>query len=329
MKILVTGATGFIGSHIAKQLLQRGHEVIALIRPNSNSIAIDNTGIQAVSGDILNQDSVEEAARGCEVVFHCAAAYTFWMPNPDLMYQTNVNGTINVLKAAQKTGVSSVVYTSTVSTIAPPCQGVSTEEMVATPKHLVGHYKKSKAQAEQAALDMAAQGLPVIIVNPTTPVGSWDSKPTPTGRIVLDFLLKNIPAYLDTGMNLVDVEDVAIGHILAMEQGKPGERYLLGNKNISLKELFDMLETITGIKAPRWKMPYWLALGAGWVDQLIEGNFLKREPYIPLEGLKVSKKPMYVSCQKAITTLGLPQSPIENALKKSIQWFTDYGYTQK
>ena len=328
MKVLVTGATGFVGGNLARKLWEQGHEVMALVRPGSIRAAMEGTGIQSVTGDILDRDSVDRAVQGCEAVFHCAAAYTFWSPDPDAIYRTNVDGTVNVLKAALQAGVSRVVYTSTVSTIGLPDWELSTEETLADPNHLAGHYKKSKYQAELAALDMVSQGLPVIVVNPTTPVGPWDVKPTPTGRMVLDFLLGRIPAYVDTGMNLVDVEDVAAGHILAMERGQPGQRYLLGNRNVSLKEVFDMLADATGLAAPKWRAPYWLVMGAGYVDELVEGRLLKREPRIPLEGLKVSKSPMYVSCQKAITELGQPQSSVEEALQKAINWFRDYGYTK-
>ena len=328
MKVLVTGATGFVGGNLARKLWEQGHEVMALVRPGSIRAAMEGTGIQSVTGDILDRDSVDRAVQGCEAVFHCAAAYTFWSPDPDAIYRTNVDGTVNVLKAALQAGVSRVVYTSTVSTIGLPDWELSTEETLADPNHLAGHYKKSKYQAELAALDMVSQGLPVIVVNPTTPVGPWDVKPTPTGRMVLDFLLGRIPAYVDTGMNLVDVEDVAEGHILAMERGQPGQRYLLGNRNVSLKEVFDMLADATGLAAPKWRAPYWLVMGAGYVDELVEGRLLKREPRIPLEGLKVSKSPMYVSCQKAITELGQSQSSVEEALQKAINWFRDYGYTK-
>lgn len=328
MKVLITGATGFVGGNLARRLWEQGHQVTALVRPGSNTLAIDNTGIQPVSGDILDRNSVDRAVQGCEVVFHCAASYTFWSPDPNAIYRTNVDGTVNVLKAAFDAGVSRVVYTSTVSTVGLPDWELSTEETLADPNHLAGHYKKSKYRAELAALEMASQGLPVIVVNPTTPVGPWDVKPTPTGRMVLDFLLGRIPAYVDTGMNLVDVEDVAIGHILAMERGQPGQRYLLGNVNVSLKEVFAMLQQATGLAAPKWRAPYWLVMGAGYVDHLVEGRLLKREPRIPLEGLKVSKTPMYVSCQKAITELGQPQSSVEGALQKAIKWFNDYGYTK-
>jgi dihydroflavonol-4-reductase len=192
----------------------------------------------------------------------------------------------------------------------------------------VGHYKKSKYQAEQVALKMAAQGLPVIVVNPTAPVGPWDVKPTPTGKVVLDFLLGRIPAYVDTGMNLVDVEDVAVGHILAMEKGEVGQRYLLGNRNLTLKELLNILADVSSRSPPRWKLPFWLAIGAGYLDLAVEGKVLRKEPRIPLEGLKVSRTPMYVSCQKAVTELGLPQSPVESAVEKSVRWFKDHGYVR-
>ena len=328
MRTLVTGATGFIGGNLARQLWERGHEVRALVRPGSNTLTIDGTGIEPVTGDILDRKSVDRAIRGCEAVFHCAGAYTFWSPDPTLIHRTNLDGTANVLEAARQAGVSRVVYTSTVSTVGLPNWELAMEETPADPRHLAGHYKKSKYQAEVLALKMASEGLPVVVVNPTTPVGPWDVKPTPTGRIVLDFLLGRIPAYVDTGMNLVDVEDVAAGHILAMERGEPGQRYLLGNRNVSLKEVFAMLQEETGLPAPKWRAPYWLVMGAGYVDELVEGRLLRREPRIPLEGLKVSKTPMYVSCQKAVTELGQPQSSVEAALEKSIRWFNDYGYTK-
>jgi dihydroflavonol-4-reductase len=328
MKVLVTGATGFIGGNLARELWRREYEVRALVRPGSNTLTIDNTGIEPVPGDILDRDSVDRAVQGCQAVFHCAAAYTFWARDPAVIYRTNVGGTKIVLEAAWRAGVPRVVYTSTVSTIGFVPGGLGTEDVEPAPGHLVGNYKKSKYQAEQAALKLAAQGLPVVVVNPTAPVGPWDVKPTPTGRMVRDFLKGRIPAYVNTGMNLVDVEDVAAGHILAMEKGRPGQRYLLGNRNLPLKEIFSILQELTGKRAPRWPAPFWLAIGAGYIDQVVEGNLLQREPQIPLEGLKISQKPMYVNCQKAVTELGMPQSPVEAALDKAVKWFTDYGYIQ-
>jgi dihydroflavonol-4-reductase len=279
-----------------------------------------------VTGDILDQESLGKAVRGCQRVFHCAAVYSFWSPDPRAIYRTNVDGTAAVLETCRRAGVERVVYTSTVSTIGLVAGGLGTEDTVVDPHHLVGHYKKSKYQAEQVALKMAAQGLPVIVVNPTAPVGPWDVKPTPTGKVVLDFLLGRIPAYVDTGMNLVDVEDVAVGHILAMEKGEVGQRYLLGNRNLTLKELLNILADVSSRSPPRWKLPFWLAIGAGYLDLAVEGKVLRKEPRIPLEGLKVSRTPMYVSCQKAVTELGLPQSPVESAVEKSVRWFKDHGY---
>jgi dihydroflavonol-4-reductase len=298
-----------------------------LVRPQSNTLAIDGTGIEVVKGDLLDCDSVTRAVTGCEAVFHCAAAYAFWSRDPRAVYQTNVEGTANVLKAAQQASVSRVVYTSTVSTIGLSNGVTATEETPLDPRHLAGHYKKSKYQAELLALKMASDSLPVVVVNPTTPVGPWDVKPTPTGRMVLDFLRGRMPVYLDTGMNLVDVDDVAVGHILALERGRPGQRYLLGNRNVTLKEILAILQDITGLQAPRWRAPYWLVMGAGYLDQLVESRLMRREPRIPLEGVKVSKTPMYVDCQKAVAELGLPQSSVTAALEKSVKWFVEYGYT--
>ncbi len=329
MKVLVTGATGFVGGNLARQLRRRGYQVRALVRPGSSTLAIDGNGVETVPGDILDRESVIRAVRGCEAVFHCAAAYTFWARDPRTIHRTNVDGTATVLDAAREAGVARVVYTSTVSTIGLFNGGVGTEETPLDPGHLAGDYKKSKYAAERLALERASQGLPVVVVNPTTPVGPWDVKPTPTGRMVLDFLRGRIPVYLDTGMNLVDVEDVAEGHILALEKGQPGERYILGNRNVSLKEVFEMLQDLTGRRAPRWQAPFWLVIGAGYVDLLLEGRLLRREPRIPLEGLKVSRKPMYVKCHKAISELGLPQRPVESALENAVRWFTDYGYIRR
>jgi dihydroflavonol-4-reductase len=302
-----------------------------LVRPGSKTLTIDGAGAEAVPGDILDRESVRRAAQGCQGVFHCAAAYTFWSPDPAQVYRTNVEGTRNVLEAAQQAGVDRVVYTSTVSTVGlpggSPGRGLSAEDTPVDPRRLVGHYKKSKYQAEQVALDLARQGLPVVVVNPTAPVGPWDVRPTPTGKIVLDFMLGRIPAYVNTGMNLVDVADVAAGHILAMEKGQVGQRYLLGHRNLALKEMLTMLQGVCGRPAPRFRAPFWLALGAGYADYLVEGCLLRREPRIPLEGLQVAKHPMYVSCQKAVDELGLPQSPVEAALAQAVRWFSDHGYT--
>ena len=328
MRVLVTGATGFVGGNLARELSQRGNEVCALVRSGSSTLTIQDTQVQQVPGDILDAESVRRALGDCQQVYHCAAAYTFWSRDVRNIYRTNVEGTRIVLQEARQAGIDKIVYTSTVGTIGVPKQGLGTEETPVETRNFTGHYKQSKYLAEQVALEMASQGLPVVVVNPTAPVGPWDVKPTPTGRVVLDFLKGRIPAYVDTGMNVVDVSDVAAGHILAMEKGKPGQRYLLGNRNLSLQQIFEMLEPLTGRRAPKWKLPFWLAFGAAYIDQIVEGTLLKREPLIPLEGLKVAKIPLYASSQKAITELGLPQSPVEAALERAVKWFKDYGYAR-
>ena len=326
MKILVTGATGFIGGNLARELWRRGDDVQALIRPGSNLLAIRDTGIIPIEGDILDRQSVDSAVRGCEAVFHVAAAYTFWSKDRTNVARTNIQGTINVLEAARRARVSRTVYTSTVGTIGLPKQGQGDENTPLNPETLHGHYKNSKHQAEQEALNIAANDMPVIVVNPTLPVGPWDVKPTPTGKIILDFLRRKVPAYLKTGMNVVDVADVVDGHILAMEKGRPGERYILGNQNMSLKDLFDMISKLTGFSAPRIRLPYWLVVSLGYADQFAEGTLLGKEPTIPLEGVLASKVPAYVNCDKAVRELGQPQRSIEDALKQSINWFIDHGY---
>ena len=329
MKVLVTGATGFIGGNVARVLQARGYDVRALIRAGSSTLTLTDTDIETALGDVRDRESVASALKGCQAVVHCAALYTFWTPDPRLLYEVNVTGTRVVLEEALKAAVIGCVYTSTVSTVGIHQGGEGTEETTPSPKELVGHYKKSKYMAEREALDLVQQGLPVVVVNPTTPVGPWDVKPTPTGRMVLDYIRGRIPTYVNAGMNLVDVEDVAVGHVLALEKGRQGERYLLGHKNLTLRQVFRLLEEVSGKKAPKIRVPMWLAKGAGYLDEFVEGRLLGKEPWIPLEGLKVSQKPMYVSCEKAVKELGMPQSSLEGALEKAVRWFRDYGYADR
>lgn len=333
MTALVTGATGFIGGNVARQLRRRGDAVRALVRPGANDLAIRNTGVIPSPGDLLEPDSLRRAMLGCDVVYHCAAVYAFWSRHPVDIYRANVDGTRNVIAAARQAGIRRLVFTSSVSTIGLPSGAVDAgterlgdETMPPQPSHLIGHYKQSKYQAEQLALAANEDGLEVVVVNPCAPVGQWDVKPTPTGRIPLDFARGRIPGYLDTGMNLVDVDDVAQGHLLAMERGMPGERYILGHRNLTLREVLGMLAGITGRRAPRLRFPYWLAGAAAVGDQWLEGGLLRRTPAIPVEGIKIARHPMYVSSAKAVNQLGLPQSPVETALEKAVQWFTDHGY---
>ncbi len=326
MLVLVTGASGFIGANVARTFLEHGYQVRAMVRKDSNTIALQGKNIELVNGDLLDRESVARALEGCEALVHCAALYTFWARDPGPIYKANVAGTRYVLEEAMKAGVKRCVYTSSVSTVYTPADRPGAEDDWPDEDYMIGHYKKSKHLAEVEAYQMADQGLPVVVVNPTAPIGPWDVKPTPTGRIVLDFIRRRIPACIDTGMNVVDVGDVALGHVLALEKGKPGERYILGNSNLTLRQVFGMLEEVSGVHAPRWNLPIWVAVGAGYVDNFIEGTLMGREPKIPLEGVNVARKPAYVTCEKACRELGMPQSPVEEALEKSVAWFRAYNY---
>ncbi len=324
MRVLVTGATGFVGGNLVRTLVDRGYDVRALVRRNSNTLALENLGVEEALGDLRDRVSIAKALKGCQGVFHCAAMYTFWSRDPSEVYRVNVEGTKVIFEEAERAGVERAVYTSTVSTIGLPKKGLGTEDTQLRPKHLVGHYKKSKYLGEQEALAASRNGLPVVVVNPAAPIGPWDVKPTPTGGIVLDFLRRKLPVYIGTGMNVIDVEDVAMGHVLAMEKGVPGQRYILGHRNMTLLEVLLTLEAITGVRAPRVRIPINLIILLGIIDYLIEGKLLKRKPRIPLEGMRVAKKPMYVSSAKAVRELGLPQSPVEEALEKAVRWFRDH-----
>jgi len=326
MKVFITGASGFIGGNLVRRLVEKGYRVKALVRPGSKiSTALVNE-VEIVEGDILDFDTVLRGVSECGWVFHCAAAYKFWARDPRDIYKTNVDGTDNVLVAAHLAGVERIVYTSTVGTIGLPKVGLGNETTPLPPHQVVGNYKRSKYLAEKIVLKKATAGIPVVVVNPTAPVGAWDVKPTPTGKVILDFLKEKIPGYVHTGLNFVDVSDVAEGHILAAIKGTIGERYILGNQNMSLLELFENLQDLSGTKRPRLHIPYWIAMGVGQVDDLLENKILRREPRIPLEGIKMAQICTYVSSQKAIDQLGFPQSPVNEALNQAIQWFRDKGY---
>jgi len=327
MKALVTGATGFIGGNLVQELLRQGFQVRALVKPNNSLHNLAGLEVELVYGDVRDRSSLRPALRGCDVLFHLAACYHLWVPDPRLMYEVNVGGTRNVLSAALEEGVERAVYTSTAATVGIPSDGrPGTEETPMDPRDLVGHYKRSKYQAEQEALRICSQGLPLVIVNPTTPVGPGDIRPTPTGKIILDFLRGRMLAYVDTGLNLIDVEDVAKGHLLALERGRIGERYILGHRNLTLQEVFHMLEEVSGIRAPKHRLPLWLALGIAYVDEFIEGRLFRTTPWVPVVGVKMAAKPMYFDASKAVRELGLPQSPIEEALAKAVRWFRAHGY---
>ncbi len=327
MKALITGATGFVGSSVARELIQRGFQVRALVRPGCDERNIKGLDLELAQGDLRDRPSLEKAAQGCQVLFHVAADYSFWVPDVKAMYQTNVDGTRSILEVAMKAGMERVVYTSTVATVGLSRNGQpATEELQPNPKDLYGHYKQSKYMAEKAAFEVQRAGLPLIVVNPATPIGVGDLKPTPSGKIVVDYLNKRMPAYVETGLNFIDVEDVAKGHVLALEKGRVGERYILGNRNLTLKEVFQILEGITKIKAPQIRIPIGVALVAAYFDEFFTGKLRYKAPRVPLTGVKMSRKPMYYSSAKAVAELGLPQSPIELAFEKAVRWYHDQGY---
>lgn len=314
---LVTGATGFVGWHVARLLEERGHKVRALVRPSARLRELD---AEPVIGDLRDPSSLEKAAAGCGVVFHVAADYRLWVKDSNELYGSNVDGTRNLLNAARGAGVERFVHTSTVGCIGVPPGGVGDENHPVSIHEMSGSYKRSKYMAEQVALQFAASGFPVVVVNPTAPVGDHDFKPTPTGRIVLDFLKGRMPAYIDTGLNLVDVRDTAAGHLLACERGKPGERYILGCENLTLVEILEKLAAITGKAAPRVRLPYAAAWIAGVITTAV-ANVTGRPPRAPLDAVRMARKKMFVSHEKARRELGFVPGPVDAALGRAVEWF--------
>jgi dihydroflavonol-4-reductase len=326
MTTLVTGASGFVGSHVARQLVNAGQQVRVLVRRGSNLAALGGLHVECFEGDLRDTSSLERAMLGVRRVFHVAADYRLWTPRPEEIYETNVEGTRRLLAAAKNAGVERIVYTSTVATIAVPRHGaLPNEDTRATVDEMIGHYKRSKFLAEQVAVEAAAAGVPVVIVNPTAPVGPWDWKPTPTGRIILDFLKGKMPAYVDTGLNVAAVEDIAAGHLLAAEKGRIGERYILGARNMTLKQILDALSAIAGRPAPRVKLPHAIALAAGYADQLFS-RLAGREPQIPVEGVKMSRHRMFVESDKAAREFGYKSTSVEAALERAVRWYEEHGY---
>ena len=324
MTTLVTGATGFLGSSLARELLKDGRTLKLLVRKNSDTRNIDDLDCEVAYGDLQDRDSLKSALTGCQTLYHTAAYYSLWNRDKKLIYDINVQGTRNILESALEMGIEKVVYTSTVGCIGLSEDGSpANENQPMNTATLCNDYKLSKYEAEQVAHELFGRGLPVVIVNPSTPVGPRDIKPTPTGKIILDFLNRKMPAYIDTGLNLIDVADCARGHILAEEKGRLGERYILGNKNMSLKEILLALETLTGLKAPRIKMPYWVAYAAGLACEWASDNITHQPPSVPLAGVKMAKYFMYFDPSKAIRELGLPQNPVENALGQAVHWFKE------
>ena len=329
MKAFVTGSTGFVGSHVARLLAAEGADLRLLVRKTSRTDLIEGLGGDRVLGDLNDPDSLRQGMAGCDAVFHVAADYRLWIPNPPAMYRANVEGTKAIIDAAHAAGVRRVVYTSSVATMgfthdATPCD----EASPVAEADMVGHYKRSKFLAEQVALAAGKRGAPVVVVNPTAPVGEQDIKPTPTGRIVLDFLKRKFPAYVDTGLNVVDVREVARGHLLAFEKAKPGERYILGGENLTLKQLLDRLAAISGIPSPTRKVGHGVALGFAYFDEFFTGRVLKREPRATVDAVRMGKKKMYASSAKAERELGWHIVPIDDALHRACAWFQAHGYVE-
>lgn len=327
MRVLVTGATGFVGGAVARALLRAGREVRLIVRPAADRRNIRDLPVEIYHGDVTDLDSLRRATSGCAQVYHVAALYKLWVRRKREIYESNVTGTENVLKAARECDVEKIIYTSSVATLGLPKDGSpGDEETPVSLSDMVGHYKRSKYLAEQVARTYLQEGLPIVIVNPSTPVGEADIKPTPTGKIIVDFLNGKMPAYVDTGLNLVDVEDVAVGHLLAAEKGKVGERYLLGNENLTLQQILFLLAEITGRPAPRFQVPYLFALGVAYADAAVARLIPGREPLVPPVGVKLSRKKMFFDPTKAIRELGLPQTPVREALQKAVVWFARNGY---
>jgi dihydroflavonol-4-reductase len=328
MTTLVTGAAGFLGSHVARQLVARGDEVRVLMRPSSTNRAIADLSLEYVTGDLRDPASLDRAMQGVKRVFHVAADYRLWAKRKQDIYDSNVGGTKNLLDAARRAGVEQLIYTSTVATIAVDRPQRPNESTDAKLEEMIGHYKRSKWMAEKEALSAAKNGLPVIVAMPTTPVGPWDWKPTPTGKIILDFLNGKMPGYVETGLNFVGVEECAAGHLLIAEKGKIGERYLLGGENLTLKQMLDTLSKITGLPAPKLKIPHALALGVAYANTVFS-RLIGREPGIPVEGVKIARHMMFVDCTRAQRELGFKAGPVAAALERAVRWYEANGYIAK
>ncbi len=324
MRVFVTGGTGFVGANLVRLLLQEGYTVRALARGTSSLKNLQGLGVEIVLGD-LGAPNLAMQMADCQVLFHVAAHYSLWQTDRKALYQHNVLGTRQVLAAARQAGIERTVYTSSVAAIGVSSDTATTEAHQSPVEKLVGHYKKSKFLAEQEAMQAVQMGQDVVIVNPTTPIGPWDIKPTPTGDIILRFLRRQMPFYLNTGLNFIDVRDVARGHLLALERGRSGERYILGHQNLSLKDLLHRLATLTGLGAPLGTVPAWLPLGVAWLEERVLAP-LGKAPTVPLDGVRMAKQFMYYDAAKAVRELGLPQTEVTIALKDAVDWFVAQGY---
>ena len=329
MLAFVTGTTGFVGSHVARALAAQGADLRLLIRAGSDLRNIQELPAERVVGDLRDPASLKSAMAGCEVVFHVAADYRLWVRDPEQMYRSNVEGTRAMLEAARENKVRRVIYTSSVATVGFNSNGrLANEDSPVSLADMIGPYKRSKFMAEEIALAAGRSGMDVVVVNPTTPVGERDIKPTPTGGIVVDFLKKKFPAYVDTGLNLVDVAECARGHVAALEKGRSGERYILGGENLTLKQILDKLAVITGLPSPKIRVPYVLALATGVVDQVVTGHIRNREPRATIDAVRMGRKKMFVSSNKAERDLGWKTVPVDLALRRAVEWFRANGYAE-
>jgi len=327
MLAFVTGATGFLGSHVARALASQGAELRLLVRSTSNLKNLEGLKAETATGDLRDAASLEKAMSGCDTVFHVAADYRLWVRDPEEMYRSNVEGTRAILEAARKNGVRRVVHTSSVATMGFTDDGSpADEDSPVSLAAMIGPYKRSKFMAEQIAMEAGRSGMDVVTVNPTTPVGEQDVKPTPTGRIVVDFLKRKFPAYVETGLNLVDARECALGHIAALEKGRSGERYILGGENLTLKQILDRLSMIAGLPSPKVKLPYIVAFAAGVVDETITGRLLRREPRATVDTVRMGRKKMFVSSRKAERELGWKIVSTEDGLRRAVEWFRTNGY---
>ena len=330
MKALVTGATGFIGHHVTRILKEKSFEIIALVREGISTNELMALDVEVVTGDIRDFSAVCKALKGCQQVYHLAADYRLWALHPETIYEINVQGTRNVMQAALDLGVERVIYTSTVGVWSGSLNGeISSETTPSSLEAMVGHYKKSKFIAEREVYRFIEKGVPAIIVNPSAPIGPKDRKPTPTGKIIVDFLNGKMPAYLHTGLNFVDVHDVAQGHVLASIYGKVGERYILGNKNMTLREFLEALAQVTRRKPPKIRLPYFPVLTAAYINEAFSRWVTHKPPKIPLDGVKMSRKYMFFDCSKAISELKMPQSPVEKAIEMAAHWFIEQKYVKQ
>jgi dihydroflavonol-4-reductase len=327
MKVFLTGATGFVGSHVARALAEQGAQLRLLVRKTSRLENLEGINGEMVTGDLTQPESLRSGVAGCDAVMHVAADYRLWVRDPQAMYASNVDGTRELLRIASEEQVRRVVYTSSVATMGFRSDGTIIDERTPVSlKDMVGHYKRSKFMAEQVAIEAAKRGQQVMILNPTTPIGPNDLKPTPTGRIVVDFLNGKFPAYVDTGLNLVDVDEVARTHVSALEMGTPGERYILGGENLTLKQILDKMSAITGLPSPKWKVPNAVAMAFAFFDETITGKILGKEPRATVEAVRMGKKKMFASSAKAERELGFKVVPVYQALRSAIEWFRAHGY---